>query len=140
MPSTRSPKVRSLYSAKAFNTFRRRFSIRTPVCTRSTAKNCPLIGTNVPRYHHKWQFEYLRTSEVSCRYAPQMRTRIASWGQGNTARWMQMSLAILLGKLLAGRGCFNFCRARSTEREPVGSHAVPLLNHDSVRFEECANA
>src|SRR4051812_24529392 len=35
MPSSRSPKVRSFNSAKAFRTFRMRFSMRTPVCTRS---------------------------------------------------------------------------------------------------------
>src|SRR5690242_4625184 len=37
MPSMRSPRVRSWYSANAFITLRIRFSRRTPVCTRSTA-------------------------------------------------------------------------------------------------------
>src|SRR5215813_14624856 len=35
MPSSRSPSVRSWYSASALSTLSRRFSMRTPVCTRS---------------------------------------------------------------------------------------------------------
>src|ERR1700678_3831242 len=51
MPSSTSPKVRSWYSAKAFSTFKIRFSMRTPVCTRSTTSFCSsTIRTNVPRY------------------------------------------------------------------------------------------
>src|SRR6201996_892472 len=39
IPSSRSPSVMSFCSATAFNTFKSRFSMRTPVCTRSTSTN-----------------------------------------------------------------------------------------------------
>ncbi len=38
IPSSRSPSVKSFNSAKAFRTLRTRFSIRTPVWTRSIAR------------------------------------------------------------------------------------------------------
>src|SRR3974390_297361 len=50
MPSSRSPSVRSFNSAKSFRTFNKRFSMRTPVCTRSTSIIGP-PGTMVYRYH-----------------------------------------------------------------------------------------
>src|SRR5208282_976024 len=51
MPSSRSPRDMSWYSARALRTLRRRFSIRTPVWTRST-RNCGSVAmvTNVPWY------------------------------------------------------------------------------------------
>lgn len=36
IPSSRSPRLISRWVARAFRTFRMRFSMRTPVCTRST--------------------------------------------------------------------------------------------------------
>src|SRR5271169_5991468 len=38
-PSSKSPRVMSLYSASAFRTFNSRRSMRTPVCTRSDSKS-----------------------------------------------------------------------------------------------------
>src|SRR5581483_7223429 len=49
MPSSKSPSVKSWYSANAFRTLSSRFSMRTPVCTRSMMYSS-LIGTNVPWY------------------------------------------------------------------------------------------
>src|SRR5487761_193664 len=57
MPSSKSPSVKSWYSAKALRTFSRRFSMRTPVCTRSTvnrlvpAIDCLHHIMRVPMYH-----------------------------------------------------------------------------------------
>src|SRR5580698_6767209 len=49
MPSRTSPRLMSWYSAKAFRTLRIRFSMRTPVCTRSTRSL--ESSTMVPVYH-----------------------------------------------------------------------------------------
>src|SRR6185369_7656128 len=55
MPSRRSPSERSRSSARAFSTFRRRFSMRTPVCVRSTTRRggsvVPIFVTMVHMYH-----------------------------------------------------------------------------------------
>src|SRR5271169_6261069 len=57
MPSKRSPRLMSWYSAKAFRTLSRRFSMRTPVCTRSTSSfESSIMCTNVP--------QYLRTRQI----------------------------------------------------------------------------
>src|SRR6202521_3935464 len=49
MPSRRSPRVMSWYSAKAFKILSRRFSMRTPVWTRSTRSfGSSAMCTNVP--------------------------------------------------------------------------------------------
>src|SRR5215470_13010052 len=49
MPSNKSPKVMSWYSAKPFSTLSRRFSMRTPVCTRSTSRGS-FVVIMVPMY------------------------------------------------------------------------------------------
>src|ERR1700722_11493844 len=54
MPSRRSPRVRSWYSARAFSTFRMRFSIRTPVWIRST-----------------WSLGFLINDRFTCTYVPE---------------------------------------------------------------------
>src|SRR5450755_1319943 len=62
MPSSTSPSVMSWYSAKAFSTLRIRFSMRTPVCTRSTSRLGPsFMCTNVPWYQ-------LRIKRHDCRF------------------------------------------------------------------------
>ena len=52
-PSSRSPNERSRYSASAFSVLTNRFSIRTPICTRSTGRDLFAsfiwdIVTNIP--------------------------------------------------------------------------------------------
>src|ERR1700761_6223924 len=49
MPSRRSPRERSLSSARDFRTLRRRFSMRTPVWMRVIAMGCFVIV--LPVYH-----------------------------------------------------------------------------------------
>src|SRR5437762_6799955 len=50
IPSSKSPRVMSFNSANAFSTFRMRFSIRTPVCTRSTSTCRAAPVLMVPMY------------------------------------------------------------------------------------------
>src|SRR5437588_2235387 len=50
IPSSKSPSVRSWYSAKPFSTLSRRFSMRTPVCTRSTTRRSSICVFMVPMY------------------------------------------------------------------------------------------
>src|ERR1017187_3078442 len=50
MPSSRSPSVRSFSSASPLRTFSRRFSMRTPVCTRSTTMGCSSCSFMVLMY------------------------------------------------------------------------------------------
>src|SRR5271169_5101192 len=51
MPSKRSPRLMSWYSAKAFRTLSRRFSMRTPVWTRSTSSfRSSIMCTIIPSY------------------------------------------------------------------------------------------
>src|SRR5580693_8537394 len=58
IPSSRSPRVMSWYSAKPFRTLRRRFSMRTPVWTRSTSSfESSIMGTSVPQYKDTSQNE-----------------------------------------------------------------------------------
>src|SRR5258706_1603959 len=69
MPSSRSPRVMSWYSAKAFRTLSSRFSIRTPVCTRSTSSfGSSVMCTNVSQYIGTYnEFPDPAAGRASCR-------------------------------------------------------------------------
>src|SRR5664279_231050 len=60
MPSSKSPRVMSWRSATALSTFKRRFSILTPVCTLSTF--CPMLSM----YHGTVRFSRLAAAWTLC--------------------------------------------------------------------------
>src|SRR5258708_29097622 len=71
MPSSRSPRERSLISASAFSTFKSRFSIRIPVCTRSILVIVP------PPFKPPMVPKYLGTKQN----APHTRGAVADGGE-----------------------------------------------------------
>src|SRR5437868_6873025 len=115
MPSSKSPSVRSWYSAKAFKTFTRRFSIRTPVCTRSTSRGLLSMRTKVPRYHIQVQgaarilatsranslvSSYLRHAEAANLLEPQAALSLdtaRSYAKRDLARAVGSAFRVVLG-------------------------------------------